>query len=96
MAQGTVKWFSGDNDYGFVRPDDGGQNVHVRREHVVGDGAESLEMGDRVTYDMSQGAKGLWATNVSKEEQRCYSWRDDSLERHEGKEARQKYYAGLE
>jgi CspA family cold shock protein len=96
MAQGTVKWFSDDSDYGFVCPDDGGKNVHVRREHVVGDEAESLEKGDRVTYDMSQGAGGLWATNVSKEEQRCYSWRDDCLERHEGKEARHGYYAGLE
>jgi CspA family cold shock protein len=91
-----VKWFSDDSDYGFVRPDDGGQDVHVRREHVVGDGAESLEKGDRVTYDMSQGAKGSWATNVSKEKPRRYSWRDDCLERHEGKEARHEYYTRLE
>jgi hypothetical protein len=63
---------------------------------VVGDGAESLEKGDRVIYDISQDAKGLWATSVSKEQQRCYSWRDDCLERHEGKEARHDYYARLE
>jgi CspA family cold shock protein len=97
MAQGTVKWFSNESDYGFVRPDDGGQNVHVRREHIVGDEAESLEKGDRVTYDISQDAKGLWATNVSKEEeQRDYSWRGDYLERYEGKEARHEYYARLD
>jgi cold shock protein len=88
MSQGTVKWFSNESDYGFVRPDDGGQNVHVRRGYMVGDGAESLKKGDRVTYDISQDAKGLWATNVSKEEQRDYSWRGDCFERYEGKEAR--------
>ena len=94
-AQGTVRWFSKESDHGFVRPDDGGQDVHVRREHIVGDGAELLEKGDRVNYDMSEDAGGLWARNVSKEEQRRYSWRDDCLERHEGKEARHEYYAHL-
>jgi cold shock protein len=95
-AQGTVRWFSKESDHGFVRPDDGGQDVHVRREHIVGDGAELLEKGDRVNYDMSEDAGGLWARNVSKEEQRRYSWRDDCLERHEGKEARHEYYARLQ
>jgi cold shock protein len=94
-AQGTVRWFSKESDHGFVRPDGGGQDVHVRREHIVGDGAELLEKGDRVNYDMSEDAGGLWARNVSKEEQRRYSWRDDCLERHEGKEARHEYYARL-
>jgi cold shock protein len=94
-AQGTVRWFSKESDHGFVRPDDGGQDVHVRREHIVGNGAELLEKGDRVNYDMSEDAGGLWARNVSKEEQRRYSWRDDCLERHEGKEARNEYYAQL-
>jgi|SRR3954454_8048930 cold shock protein len=97
MAQGTVKWFSNESAYGFVRPDNGGPNVHVRRGYMVGDEAESLKKGDRVTYDTSQDAKGLWATNVSKEEeQRDYSWRDDCLERCESKEARHEYYARLD
>jgi uncharacterized membrane protein YqaE (UPF0057 family)/cold shock CspA family protein len=95
MALGTVKWFSNESDHGFVCADDGGQDVHVRREHRVGDGAESLEKGDRVTYEMSQDARGLWATNVFMEEKRHYSWREDSLERLEGKEARHEYYARL-
>jgi cold shock protein len=94
-AQGTVRWFSNEGDHGFVRPDDGGQDVHVRREHIDGERAELLEKGDRVTYDMAEDAKGLWARNVSREEQRRYSWRDDSLEPHEGKEARHEYYARL-
>ena len=62
----------------------------------MGDGAELLHKGDRVTYDMSKEAGSLWARNVSKEEQRHYSWRDDCLERHEGKEARHEYYVRLE
>jgi cold shock protein len=67
-ARGTVRWFSNEGDHGFVCPDDGGQDIHVRREHIVGDGAELLEKGDRVTYDMSEDAKGLWARHVSREE----------------------------
>jgi len=88
MAQGTVKWFSNESDYGYMYPDDGGQDIHVRRRHILGDELESLEKGYRVTYEMPQNGRGLWATGVSKEEQRCYSWRDDCFERHEGKEAR--------
>ena len=94
-TQGTVRWFSNESDYGFVCPDDGDQEVHVRREHILGDGAELLKKGDRVTYDVCEDAKGLWARNVSREQQHRYSWRDDCLERLEGKEARHEYYAQL-
>ena len=72
MAQGTIKWFSNESDYGFVCPDDGGPNVYVRRGHMVGDRAETLEKGDRVTYDMPQDVNGLWATNVSRESRHSY------------------------
>ena len=91
-ARGMVRWFSNEGDHGFVCPEDGGQDVHVRREHIVGDGTELLAKGDRVNYDVFEDAGGLWARNVSKEERR-YSWRKDCLERHEGKEARHEYYA---
>jgi hypothetical protein len=47
-----------------------------------------------VNYEVKQGANGMRATNVSR--RRRYSWRDDSRERHEGKEARNEYYEGLE
>ncbi len=65
-VRGTIRWFSNEGDHGFVRPDDGGQNIHVRREHTVGDGVESLKKGDRVTYDTAENARGLWARNVSR------------------------------
>jgi CspA family cold shock protein len=65
-ARGTIRWFSNESDHGFVRPEDGGQDIHVRREHTVDDGAESLKKGDRVTYDTDEGARSLWARNVSR------------------------------
>jgi CspA family cold shock protein len=96
MAQGTVKWFSNESDYGYVCPDDGGQDIHVRRRHMPDDALECLEKGDRVAYEMPQDGRGLWATGVSKEEQRCYSWQDVYLEQHESKETRHEYYVRLE
>jgi CspA family cold shock protein len=66
IAQGAVKWFSNESGYGFIHPDDGGQNLLVRRGYMVGGEFESPKKGDRVTYDVTQGAKGLWAMNVSK------------------------------
>ncbi len=66
QAQGTIRWFSNESDQGFVRPYDGGRDIHVRREHAVGDGAASLRKGDRVTYDTAEGVRSLWARNVSR------------------------------
>jgi cold shock CspA family protein len=66
MARGTIRWFSNESDHGFARPDDVGQDIHVCREHTVGDGAESLKKGDRVTYDTAEDGKGLWARSVSR------------------------------
>jgi cold shock protein len=86
MEHGTVKWFSNEGDHGYVSPDDGGQDLHVRREYVVGDGAESLKKGDRVTYETSQEARGLWATNVSKERP------EDHVRLEEDEEAVQRVY----
>jgi CspA family cold shock protein len=94
MTQGTIKWFSDESGYGFIRPDEGGENLFVRRLDVTASNAhEPLEKGDEVDYEKTQGGKGLQATNVSR--RRRYSWRDDCLERHEGKEARQEYYSSL-
>jgi cold shock CspA family protein len=64
MTRGTIRWFSNESDHGFVRPDGGGQDIHVRRERCVDGVAESLNKGDRVIYVMPEGASSLWATNV--------------------------------
>ncbi len=67
MAQeGTVKWFSDEKGYGFIRPDDGGEDVFVHYSGLEGSGFRSLEEGDRVTYEVTQGRKGPQAVNVSK------------------------------
>jgi cold shock protein len=65
MAQGTVKWFSEEKGYGFISPDDGGEDLFVHYSGIAGDGFRSLEEGSKVTYEATQGKKGLQAENVS-------------------------------
>ena len=67
MAQeGTVKWFNEDKGYGFISPDDGGEDLFVHYSGIAGDGFRSLEEGAKVTYEPTQGRKGMQAENVSK------------------------------
>jgi CspA family cold shock protein len=67
MAQeGTVKWFSQEKGYGFIKPDDGGEDVFVHHTGIAGEGFKTLEEGEKVTYEVTEGRRGLQATNVSK------------------------------
>ena len=67
MAQeGTVKWFSEEKGYGFISPDEGGEDLFVHYSGIVGNGYKSLEEGEKVTYEAVQGRKGMQAENVSK------------------------------
>jgi CspA family cold shock protein len=66
MAQGTVKWFSAEKGYGFIIPDDGGEDLFVHHTGIAGEGFKNLEEGEKVTYEVSQGRKGPQAENVSK------------------------------
>ncbi len=66
MAQGTVKWFSEEKGYGFIQPDEGGDDVFVHHTGIVGNGFKSLDEGEKVSFEVSQGKKGLQAENVSR------------------------------
>ena len=63
MAQGTVKWFNGDKGYGFIAQD-GGADVFVHYSEIQGAGFRNLEEGQRVEFEVGQGAKGPQATAV--------------------------------
>ncbi len=66
MPEGTVKWFSQEKGYGFITPDEGGEDVFVHFSGIVGEGFKVLEEGEKVTYEVEQGWRGLQAANVSK------------------------------
>ena len=67
MAQeGTVKWFNEEKGYGFIRPDDGSEDVFVHHTGITGEGFKSLDEGEKVSYEVTQGKKGLQAENVSR------------------------------
>ncbi len=65
MAEGTVKWFSDRKGFGFIQQEDG-QDVFVHHSGISGSGFKTLAEGDRVTFDVEQGAKGPSATNVTR------------------------------
>ena len=66
MPQGTVKWFNQEKGYGFITPDGEDEDLFVHYSGIVGEGFRSLEEGDRVSFEVTRGKKGLQAENVSK------------------------------
>jgi len=65
METGTVKWFNSSKGYGFISREEG-DDVFVHFKAIVGEGFKSLDEGDRVQFEVQEGAKGLQAVNVSK------------------------------
>jgi len=66
MSKGTVKWFNASKGYGFITQDEGGPDVFVHFSAIGGDGYKSLDEGQKVEYEVTQGPKGPQASNVVK------------------------------
>ncbi len=61
---GTVKWFNDSKGFGFIEQESGGEDVFVHHSAIEADGYRSLQEGQKVTFDISNEAKGLRAANV--------------------------------
>jgi CspA family cold shock protein len=64
VAKGTVKWFNADKGFGFIAPDDGGDDLFVHHSEVKTGGYASLSEGQKVEFQVGQGRKGPCATDV--------------------------------
>ena len=64
MAQGSVKWFNAEKGFGFIAQDGGGADVFVHYSNIASDGYRSLDEGQRVEFEVTQGQKGPQAEQV--------------------------------
>ncbi|NQU41722.1 cold-shock protein [bacterium] len=64
MSTGTVKWFNEQKGYGFIAPDDGGDDLFVHHSNINQEGFRTLREGQKVEFESRQGRKGPEATNV--------------------------------
>jgi CspA family cold shock protein len=64
MATGTVKWFNDSKGFGFITPQDGSKDLFVHFSAIQGQGFKTLTEGQRVSFDITTGPKGLQASNI--------------------------------
>ncbi len=64
MSSGQVKWFNNTKGFGFILPDEGGDDLFAHYSAIGMDGYKTLKAGQRVSYDAAEGPKGLHAINI--------------------------------
>jgi len=64
MATGTVKWFNDSKGYGFITPDDGGDDLFAHFSAIAMQGFKTLKEGQKVTFEVTTGPKGKQASNI--------------------------------
>jgi CspA family cold shock protein len=65
MSNGTVKWFNDAKGFGFISPEDGGEDIFVHFSAIASTGFRSLKEGQQVSFEVVQGPKGKQAANVA-------------------------------
>jgi CspA family cold shock protein len=65
MATGTVKWFNDSKGYGFITPDDGGEDLFAHFSAIQMNGFKTLKEGQKVAFDVVSGPKGKQASNIT-------------------------------
>jgi len=65
MAQGTVKWFNNAKGFGFIRPEEGGEDIFAHYSTIQMEGYRTLKAGQGVNYEIDAGPKGHHAASIT-------------------------------